>query len=420
MTHMQQNLISSEDLATLGRVKFMTGSAADLTSAISDGSRNSFDEDTISFLNEVSAQIRSDKSARNYPDVVTFGFFVRKASVTALSGKYKTEDGNIHIGRGITFHIAPSNVPVNYAYSLVAGLVTGNVCIIRIPSKDFPQVDIINRAIKAAMDKEEFAQFRRRIFLVRYERDIKINDIFSKISDVRIIWGGDRTIEELRKSPLAPRATEITFADRYSLSVINSDEYVKKDQNAKERFADDFYNDTYLTDQNACTSPRIIAWTGNSIEDAKTEFWKELNKCVAKKYTFQPIMGINKITTAYMLAAKGSVEEGGYSPKVIETDSNILVRVQVAKVDSGLMDYKGNSGYFYEYDCEDILELRDICDDTRCQTIGYLGQKEDILRLLTSGIKGVDRVVPIGKTMDFDLIWDGYNLTERLTRTISV
>ena len=177
MTHMQQNLISSEDLATLGRVKFMTGSAADLTSVISDGSRNSFDEDTISFLNEVSAQIRSDKSARNYPDVVTFGFFVRKASVIALSGKYKTEDGNIHIGRGITFHIAPSNVPVNYAYSLVAGLVTGNVCIIRIPSKDFPQVDIINRAIKAAMDKEEFAQFRRRIFLVRYERDIKINDI---------------------------------------------------------------------------------------------------------------------------------------------------------------------------------------------------------------------------------------------------
>jgi hypothetical protein len=36
------------------------------------------------------------------------------------------------------------------------------------------------------------------------------------------------------------------------------------------------------------------------------------------------------------------------------------------------------------------------------------------------GIKGVDRIVPIGKTMDFDLIWDGYDLIERFTRTIDL
>lgn len=40
--------------------------------------------------------------------------------------------------------------------------------------------------------------------------------------------------------------------------------------------------------------------------------------------------------------------------------------------------------------------------------------------LLTAGINGVDRVVPIGKTMDFDFIWDGYNLSERMTRIISI
>lgn len=89
-------------------------------------------------------------------------------------------------------------------------------------------------------------------------------------------------------------------------------------------------------------------------------------------------------------------------------------------MDSRLMEFRDHSGYFYEYDCEDLMELRPFCDDTHCQTIGYLGNKEALLPLIQSGIKGVDRVVPIGKTMDFDFIWDGYNLVERLTRTIKL
>ena len=49
-----------------------------------------------------------------------------------------------------------------------------------------------------------------------------------------------------------------------------------------------------------------------------------------------------------------------------------------------------------------------------------IGDIENIRPLLESGIKGVDRVVAIGKTMDFDFIWDGYDLISQLTRVISV
>ena len=85
-----------------------------------------------------------------------------------------------------------------------------------------------------------------------------------------------------------------------------------------------------------------------------------------------------------------------------------------------LLDQTGNSGYFLEYDCENILELRDLCNDLRCQTVAYIGEKKMLIPLFNAGIKGIDRVVPVGKTMDFDLIWDGYNLHERLTRIISI
>ncbi len=82
------------------------------------------------------------------------------------------------------------------------------------------------------------------------------------------------------------------------------------------------------------------------------------------------------------------------------------------------MDFRDNSGYFYEFDCRDILEMKDLCNDKRCQTIAYIGDSKSVLPLIEAGVRGIDRVVPMGKTMDFDLIWDGYNLPAFLTRTV--
>ena len=35
-------------------------------------------------------------------------------------------------------------------------------------------------------------------------------------------------------------------------------------------------------------------------------------------------------------------------------------------------------------------------------------------------LKGVDRIVKIGHTLDFDFLWDGYNLFEEFTRTVDL
>lgn len=113
------------------------------------------------------------------------------------------------------------------------------------------------------------------------------------------MWGGDQTIAELRRSPLLPRSGEITFADRYSLAVIDSDTYISIDD--KDKVAEDFYNDTFFSDQNACTSPRIIVWIGDRIDEAKDMFWKLEHELVKKKYNFQSIQGVNKLTSTYLL-----------------------------------------------------------------------------------------------------------------------
>ena len=392
----------------LNRVTYLSGSA-ELTAQLPNvPAKVPFDDSIVDFLNEVSRKLMGNRAAKAYSDVVTFAFWIRKSSVMRLKERFEKKDSALHLGKGVAFHIAPSNVPVNFAYSLVAGLLNGNANVVRVPSKDFPQVPIIAEAFNDVLGQNE--AICPYVQLVRYGRDKDINDLFSSIADVRVVWGGNQTIEELRKSPLPPRSGEITFADRYSLAVIDSNSYL--DIEDKDRVAEDFYNDTFFSDQNACTSPRVVVWTGNRIEEAKKVFWTTEHKLAEKKYTFQSIQGVNKLTSSYLIA----VAEPGV--KVEEHEDNLIVRVKVPEIMENLMDYRDNSGYFYEYDCKDILEIKDLCNDKRCQTIAYIGDSKAVLPLIEAGVKGIDRVVPMGKTMDLDLIWDGYNLPALLTRTV--
>jgi hypothetical protein len=393
------------------KINFLVGDSDILVNMPKVVPRKAFDDEVIEFLNELSKELMGDRNAKAFTDIVSYGFWIRKASINSLKKRFITEDGNIHVGRGVAFHIAPSNVAVNYAYSLVAGLLCGNSNIVRIPTKNFPQTEIINNAISSVL--EIYPNMKDYICLVRYDRDSEINDWLSDMCDVRIIWGGDSTIDKIRKSKIRPRATEITFADRYSLALIDSDSYMDSDN--KDRIAHDFYNDTYINDQNACTSPRVIVWIGNRKDEAKKNFWDKLQGLVEKQYNFQPIMAVDKLSQI-CLAATSNDNLGNI--KNVPTDDNIIVRVQVSKLTSNLMKYRGNCGYFYEYDCDNILELKDLCNDIHCQTIGVVGNKDIVRPLVESGIKGVDRIVIVGHTMEFDLDWDGYNLHEHLTRKV--
>ncbi len=448
-------MMGKEMMEALDSVSFLIGDRDTVAGMPCLPAREPFDGAVLDMLNDVSRFLMAGREAREYPDVVTFAFWIRRSSMLKLKERFGREDGNIRLGRGVAFHVAPSNVPVNFAYSLAAGLLTGNANIVRVPSKDFPQVRIIAGAFAEALGAGKNREMAGSVCLVRYGREKAVNDLFSSIADIRIIWGGDATVEEIRKSLLGPRAGEVTFADRFSLAVIDAGSYLDMDDREKVRTAEAFYNDTYLTDQNACTSPQLVAWLGNSscIRAAKEEFWGQLHELVKKNYVFQPIQGVNKLTSGCLAAvgyAVAGIEEkaveaermaasnpeaekrnacqpdgsgaadAAYGARIEPHADNLLVRIRIPRIMDGLMDLKDNSGYFFEYDCVDILELKDLCDDKRCQTISYIGNREMLMPLLMSGIRGIDRVVPVGKTMDFDLIWDGYDLYGRLTRIIAI
>ena len=391
---------------------YLAGDAETVEAMSGLPAREPFAGDILRYLSEVSKALMADTRTRNYPDVVTFAFWIRRASMEEMKARFPARESTVRLGRGITFHIAPSNVPVNFAYSLAVGLLTGNACIVRVPPLEFAQVGIIADAFRTVAGNSGMSGQGDYLALVRYGHEQEINDLFSGMADIRIIWGGDTAIGKIRRSPLKPGSTDLTFADRYSVAVVDADAYLKRDD--KDRMAQEFYNDTYLMDQNACTSPGIVIWTGTQRETAKAQFWDRLYREVCERYTFQQIQGVDKLTAAYLVAARVK------GAQVICHGDNRLVRVSVPKVDAGLMDLRTAGGFFLEYDCGDVMELKDLLNDRRCQTAGIWGSHDWLAPLLDAGIKGLDRITDTGHTMDFDLIWDGYDLVSALTRTVKI
>ncbi len=396
--------------STNDSISFLIGDKTFFTTCCSTPPMVPYDDRVINYLDAVSKLLLSNPMSKLYPDVTTFAFWIRKASLMAYRKSYKMNDGQYILGRGIVFHIAPSNVAVNFAYSLIIGLIAGNVNIVRIPSKQFPQIDLIINAMKTAII--EYETISNYLCLIRYGHDKEINDYLSSLADVRVIWGGDETISTFRASPLNPRSTEVLFANRFSIAVIDSEAYIQYQD--KDAIARDFYNDTYLTDQNACSSPKLIVWVGKNKEYAKEEFWKNAHKVISEKYSFQQIQGVDKYLQMCLTASKL------HDCHMKNSEDNLIMRISVTNLENGLPECFGNSGLFLEYDAKDIRELSRICNDNRCQTITYIGNQEMFDPLLKMGLKGIDRIVPFGKSMDFELIWDGYDLMSHLTRTIRI
>ena len=329
------------------KIEFLYPSAPALDGMTALRAFRPFADEICRFLNALSQTLMADKEAKTYPDVVTFGFFCRKGNVEKLRETYGAQIPN-RLGRGVTFHIAPSNVPINFAYSLVCGLLAGNACIVRAPTKPFPQTDIVCRAVRRVFENDAFPSLKNHVVLARYDRDNEITACFSSLCDVRIIWGGDDTVHEIRNIPIPPRAFDLSFADRYSMCVIQAAAYLKNSDPL--RTARDFYNDTYLFDQNACSSPRLMVWIGppDVICEAKRRFWDALHEYVKERYAVEPVIAVDKFTALCRCA----IDLAGVTHE--KTPDHLIDRIRVETLSANLERYRCAGGSFLEYDDQNL------------------------------------------------------------------
>lgn len=383
----------------LNNVKYMAGGDVTVCPALP------YNDTAVEFLDCLS---KSLMKYREYPDIVSFGFYIRKANILRLKESF--EDKHYRIGRGLIFHIAPSNVPINFAYSFLFGLLSGNTNIVKISSKEYEQVNIVCSEIEQLFQEEKFKQIKDSNAFIRYSNIDEITAYISSVSDGRVIWGGDKSITHIRKFPIKIRGVEIVFADRYSICILNSDAVLDLNDSELQKLSDKFYNDTYLFDQNACSSPQIIFWYGKNIEKAKNIFWNSI-KHSAEKYDLAPIKVVDKYTDMLANIIQDNV-------KKVEMYGNEIYCLETEKIQNNL---NGRFGLFYEYSIEELSEIADTIRD-KCQTITYFGidKNKIISSLINKNISGVDRIVPVGMALDMNVIWDGYDIIKELSRVIDI
>lgn len=368
-----------------------------------------FDEDVCAFIAELSSELLKSPASRAMPDLAALAFWGRKASLQ----KMEQEFGNVRgrLGRGLCFHIAPSNIPINFAFSYLFSLLAGNANIVRLPSKTFPQVDSLCAILARVIKK--YPEVEKRTAFVRYPRSNEITAEFSARSDVRMIWGGDNTIAMMKAVPASPRCVDISFADRYSVALLDGKAILDAEDAQLRRLVENFYNDTFLMDQNACSSPQVILWQ-NDDAAARERFWNAVAELASQKYVLQDAVAVDK----YTALCEEAVNNGNL--KSASRKGNLIYRVELKALEPAIIEHRGRGGFFYEYALKDWAELFAVVTE-KFQTVTCFGVDEDAFQdaVVAACLRGIDRIVPVGKAMDIGVFWDGHDLVRELSRVVA-
>ena len=366
------------------------------------------------FVYDLSKLLLRDIEAKKFPEIIKFAFWSRKSNLKSILKEYRKD--HLRFGRGICLHILPRNTSINFAYSFVFGLLSGNSNIIRIPNRD-NLVKIIISKINILLKKKKFKDIKSSNAIILYDKNSGVTEDISLKSDIRLIWGSDQTINEIKKIRTQPNCLDITFPDRFSLSVLNLEKI--NNTNLKNLIIN-FYNDALFMDQNACSSPHLVLWyskSGKKIKQKKKLFWSMLSKHIFENYNTDEEIFYQK----YIRYCENIIN---YKDKLKLTDfnyKNVFIS-GLKNLNFNISELRGLAGIFYEYDIKNIKDLEKVID-VKLQTINYFGfKKSNFISLLSKPLykNGILRIVKVGQALDMTNIWDGYDIIESMSKIIEL
>lgn len=384
----------------------------DINKVFSQPVKQVFSDLLASFLSDLSKSILKDKSAKAFPDLITFAYFSRKSNLQKFKGNELNLMGRRQFGRGVCLHIAPSNIAMNFAFSFVMGLMAGNVNIIRLPTKYFEQVDIFLKNFEYITRMEKYSTIKKSNFFFKSVRDSEKLTKLVSLTNCLVVWGGDQTVKHFKSFDKLSSCVEVYFSNRKSSLIIDSEYFLDLNDLEMSKFCSNFYNDTYLVDQNACSSASMLIWYGNQSSNdlAKKKFINDFLPFLKKEYLFKPTYNVEKILDLLRFC---SISKS--SLKIERIDSSLWF----LKSDKS-NDYSPKLGAFINKEISSLNNIRDLFRNNE-QTLTYFGftkEKTEEIFIFSNGT--VDRIVPIGKALDMGFIWDGRNMVNTLSKIITM
>ncbi|TDE50948.1 gamma-glutamyl phosphate reductase [Nonomuraea mesophila] len=371
------------------------------------------DERVRTFLAAFGRRLLRPASARRHPELGPLGFFLRPSelarTVEGLAGEH------VRVPRGLVFHVPPANVDTVFVYSWALSALMGNRNVVRLSPRSGPVAGLILDILHEALAEADpvIAGTQR---IVSYDRDDTVTAALCAACDLRVVWGGDATVNALRRHALAPHARDLVFPDRSSFAVIRAAAWSGAPEPVRVRVAEGFVNDAYWFDQAACSSPGTVFWVGTpgDCEVARAGFGDHVARVLGERgWGVDAAMAVEKRVAAYGLAADGVAER-------VEFRGNALADVTLAEGAAPPRRWLG-AGTFAHARIGALAELGALVE-RRDQTMTHFGFAGTELEELARGLagRGVDRIVPVGGALGFHRVWDGVDLPAEFTRLVTV
>ena len=102
-------------------------------------------------------------------------FYVLKKSIDNVIDKKKSSN---KYGWGVAVHITPSNVPINFAFSTIFGLLSGNHNFVSLPSKNSPQAELLVSIFGKIANLNKYESIIKNNFYFKSERDNPVLEKF--------------------------------------------------------------------------------------------------------------------------------------------------------------------------------------------------------------------------------------------------
>lgn len=380
-----------------------------------------FDPRLVEFVARLSKELLFAPNIRDYPELAALGHWFRKARLLELARRHVVDQPDlVRLGRGMAFHVAPANVDSVFMYSWLLSLLAGNTNVVRVSQEATPQQELLVDLLQQLCADQAFADVAPRIVLLTYPHDRELTQQLSQACAVRLVWGGDATVNEIRSIPLRPTATELCFPDRFSLSAIRASALLEIDDEALRGVAHGFYNDAFWFGQQACSSPRMVVWVGSDedVRRARGRFWPAVVDEISRHDPENsPAMLMARLGASFECAASGSVDvlpstDLAAYPLVLDVVGPDLHAVRETHCGNGL---------FYQQSMPSLADLASSLTD-KDQTLAVFGfgseEIEDFIAHLPT--RAIDRIAAIGKALDFAAVWDGQDFFSSLTRCITV
>ena len=374
-----------------------------------------FSEQATGFLLALSGELLGNPVYRAHPGLVALGFWLRDGSIRKMADTFgSAPSGYLLRPAGLAFHLTPSNVDNLFIYSWAISLLCGNNNIIRLSSKESAERDVLLALIGKLLEMPEHQDICDRTAILSYGHDDQTTISLSALADRRIIWGGDNTVAHLRALPVPPLCQDIVFPDRHSCALLSAAAVLQADD--LDALLEDFYRDTYGFNQMACSSPRLLIWLHDGdLAAARSRFWPALALYVDRQCPpLSPAELMDKQVAMQSIAMQTDL-------KIRTMPDQLLQVIELERPDAGIEAEHCGGGLFLEGVAD---ELPDVAAwlQRKHQTLTHWGITLEAVDSLTGGILPTlpDRIVPVGQALNFDPVWDGMNLFERLSRLVQV